>query len=90
MAGRGPSQPHLIEVPEQGGPWPKLLQIARDLGAKLQRPASNSLIADVDAALGQKLLNAPKTEREPEIQPDRASNYVTVMPLYFASKVETA
>ena len=39
-------------------------------------PAPDRLVADIDPALRQQLLDVPKTEAEPEVQPHRVADHV--------------
>ena len=38
--------------------------------AKFCRPAADGFIGDIDATLGQQILDIPKAQRKSEIQPD--------------------
>ena len=59
---------HLVQVPaRRRGPSP-LLQPPREQGAKLNGPAPDRLVADLDPALRQQLFDVAKTEAEPEVQ----------------------
>jgi hypothetical protein len=40
------------------------------LASKFYRPAADGFIGDIDATLGQQILDIPKTQRKSEIQPD--------------------
>src|SRR4051794_25656853 len=42
----------------------------RECLAELQRPLAHGLVADRDAARGQRLLDHPQAEREAEVEPD--------------------
>jgi hypothetical protein len=61
---------HLIKMPAWVCGWmrsPELSGIGDD---KLYAPAANSFIGDIDATLGQQILDIPKAQRKSEIQPD--------------------
>ena len=60
---------HLVQVPARRRLRPASLQPLGDQGAKLDGPAADRLVADVDPSLREKLLDVPKTEAEPEVQP---------------------
>jgi hypothetical protein len=65
---------HLVQVPHAAGlylPPSKLLRVAR---AKLGHPAADALVRDLDAALGQQLLNVPETQGETQVEPDRMAD----------------
>jgi len=72
---------HLIEAPARRRRRPATLQAARNLGAELDRPAADRLVADLDPALGQHLLNVAKAERELEIQLHRMQDDVGRKPM---------
>ena len=63
---------HLVQVPARRRRGPATLQAPRNLGAELDRPAADRLVADIDPALSQQILDVAKTEREAEIQPHTA------------------
>ena len=52
------------------------LQVPGDLRAELDRPAADGLVADIDAALSQQLLDVPEAQVEPKIQPHRVADHV--------------
>ena len=63
---------HLVQVPSSvrlraSGPQP-----ACDHRAEGEHPAPDGLVGDLDAALGQELLDVSVAEREPQVHPDRA------------------
>ena len=72
---------HLVQMPARRRRHPAPLQAPGELGPELDRPAPDRLVADVDAALGEQLLNVPKAEREAEIQPHRMADYVRRKPV---------
>ena len=51
---------HLIEVPVGTRPWTAATKIASDQAPKLQKPATDGLIGDVNAPLGQQILDIAK------------------------------
>lgn len=61
---------HLIKVPLVTGPRTTAAQAVGKALAKLLAPASNSLIGDNDATIGQHEFNISKAETEPVVQPD--------------------
>ncbi len=46
--------------------------------SEFQSPKPNRLVADVDAAFGQEILNIPLAHREPEVEPNRVLDNVGV------------
>ena len=56
-----PPDDHFIQVPVIAGPRTAAAQIGSDRRSKLQEPASNSLVGDVQAPLGEHLLHIAKT-----------------------------
>jgi hypothetical protein len=67
----GDPDDHLVEVPSLARARAALPQVARDQWAELQHPAPHSLIGDLQAALGQKILDVAVAQSEAQIQPDR-------------------
>ena len=65
---------HLIEVPMIVGFGTGLAQVCGDDGSKLQEPAADSLIGNVQAPLGEHLLHIAVTQSEAGIQPNRMAN----------------
>ena len=61
---------HLIEMPARVRRCIKPSQPSGIGEAKLCRPAPNSLIRNIDAALSQQMLNISKAEWKSKIQPD--------------------
>src|ERR687898_2484511 len=62
----------LIEMPFVAGPGQPP---ADDVGELLlEAPLPDRLVADLDAAEGQHLLDHPKAQRESEVQPDRVAD----------------
>ena len=50
-------------------------QVGRENLAELTRPAADRLVADLDPAPGEQLLDLTQTEREAEIQPHRMADH---------------
>jgi hypothetical protein len=73
-----PADPHhhLIEMPSTRWRRPTPAQVGRDQRTELQRPAADRLVADLDPALGQQLLDVPQAQGEAEIQPHRIADHV--------------
>jgi hypothetical protein len=72
---------HLVQVPaRRRGPSP-LLQPLGDQGAKLDGPAPDRLVADLDPTLRQQLLDVSKTEAEPKVQPHGVAYHVSRKPV---------
>src|SRR5260370_28669319 len=67
-------QVHFIQVPFVSTTRATTTQFIGIRLPKFQTPLSNRFIGDDDSALGQKLFNITKTEREAEIQPDCVAN----------------
>jgi hypothetical protein len=65
---------HLIEVPLVTRSRTTAAQAVCEGLAKLLAPASNGLIRDCDAPLGQQEFNVSKAEAEHVIQPDRMAD----------------
>jgi hypothetical protein len=61
---------HLVEVPVIAGSGTGTAQVSGDDGSKLQEPAADSLVGDVQASFGEHLLHIAETQSEPGIQPD--------------------
>ncbi len=51
-------------------------QVGGDDGSKLQEPAPDGFVGDVQAALGEHLLDIAKAQGEPGVQPDRLADDV--------------
>src|SRR3979490_1036198 len=63
---RGPSTPTSI-----ARPWAAPPQLSCDPGPEFQNPAPHRLIGNLQAALGEEILNVAVAQCEPEIKPDR-------------------
>ena len=68
--------PHeqLIEIPRISLAPPPPPQPSRILQPERQAPLADRLVRDVDAALGEEVLDVPKTEAEPMVQPHRVTD----------------
>ncbi len=62
---------HFVEMPACVRARTAVAKIASDQPAKLQKPAPDRLVRDVDATLGQQFLNIATRQREPGIEPNR-------------------
>jgi hypothetical protein len=58
-----------------------LLQLPRDQKSRFDGPAKDRLVANLDPALRQLLLNVPKTEAEPEVQPKGVTDHARRKPV---------
>ena len=67
---------HLVQMPARRRSPPPLLQSPGDQRAELDRPAPDRLVANVDAACRQELLDVTKTEAETEVQPHRLPDHI--------------
>ena len=65
---------HLVEVPTGTGARTAAAKIACNQPAKLQEPASNRFVRNIDSTLGQQILDITKRQREPGVEPDRMSD----------------
>ncbi len=63
---RGPSTPTPV-----ARAWTALSQLARDPGPEFQNPAPHRFIGNLQAALGEELLDVAVAQCEPQIKPDR-------------------
>src|ERR1700676_1381247 len=63
---RGPSTPTSI-----ARPWAAPPQLSCDPGPEFQNPAPHRFIGNLQAALGQEILNVAVAQSESEIQPNR-------------------
>ena len=64
----------LVEMPRRVRLLATLSQVGRDHGSEMVHPTPNPHVGHRQSALGQQILDVAKTEREPEIQPDRLVN----------------
>jgi hypothetical protein len=64
----------LVEMPGPVRLLATLSQVGRDHGSEMVHPTPNRLVGHHQSALGQQILDVAKTEREPEIEPDRLVN----------------
>ncbi len=58
-------------MPAWARAWTAVTKITGDQPTKLQKPAPDGLVRDVDATLGQQFLDIAKRQREPGIERDR-------------------
>lgn len=72
---------HLVQMPSRRRLGSAALEVARDLGAELDRPAADRLVADLDPALGEQFLDVPKAEREAEVEPYSVADRVSREPM---------
>ena len=70
VSGHG-SCDHLAQMPASIGMRPVPAKITGNQPAELQKSAAYPLVRDVDATLGQQILDITKRQREPGIEPDR-------------------
>ena len=77
---------HLVQVPPRGGCRPTLLQSPGDQGAELDCPAPDGLIADLDTALREQLLDIAKAEVEAEVESDRVTDHIAREAMAFEGK----
>ena len=59
-----------IKMPACVCGWMRPSELSGVGKAKFYRPAADGFIGDIDATLGQQILDIPKTQRKSEIQPD--------------------
>src|SRR5437763_8527476 len=62
-------QEHLIEVPGVARLRPALTELAGEVGAELEAPLSDALVADGDAPLGQDELHLAQAQAEDVVEP---------------------
>src|SRR5215211_8189583 len=60
---------HLVHVPSSMRPGASRPQPACDCRAEGEHPTPDTLVGDLDAPLGQELLDVSEAEGEPEVQP---------------------
>jgi hypothetical protein len=65
---------HFVEMPSRSGCRSRLSKIVTEQPAELPGPAPDGLITDIDASLGHQVLNIPKTQDEPKVQPHRLAD----------------
>jgi hypothetical protein len=70
----GDLEHHLIEMPFVARPGQPSADDGGELLAKLESPLPDRLMADLDAAEGQHLLDHPKAQRESKVQPHRVAD----------------
>lgn len=52
-----------------------------DSGSKLVRPATDGLVSDIDATLGDQILDIPQAHRETIVEPHRISDHIRREPV---------
>src|SRR3954470_3893400 len=67
----GDANHHLIEVPPVARAWAGPPKPSGEPGPKFQNPPPHSFIRNLQASLGQKLLDVAVAQGKPEIKPDR-------------------
>jgi hypothetical protein len=72
---------HLIQMPARARRRTAPLQIASNLRAELDRPATDGLITDVDAALRQQFFDVAKVRCEAEIEPNPVADNIGRKPM---------
>jgi Transposase IS116/IS110/IS902 family len=66
---------HLVEMPARRWVHPRATKRLCNANAKFERPAADRLMADVDTAFSQQILDIAKAHRKAEIEPHRMSNH---------------
>jgi hypothetical protein len=66
---------NLVQMPFVSSNWKSAADLFREALAELQRPLPHRLVADQDAASQQHLLDHPRAQRKPEVQPDGMANH---------------
>jgi hypothetical protein len=74
---------HLIQVPARRRSWPTPPQAPGDQRPEFDGPAADRLVADLDPALRQQLLDVSKTETESKIQPHSMADHISRKPVTF-------
>jgi hypothetical protein len=72
---------HLVEVPTRGRGRPTTSQTLGDQGTELDGPTPDRLVAYLDPALRQQLLDVSKTEAESKVQPHGVADHVSRKPV---------
>ncbi len=65
---------HFVEVPVITGLRVGAAQIGGNDGSKLQEPSADGLVGDVQAPLGEHLLDIAEADSEPGVEPDRVAD----------------
>ena len=60
---------HFIQMPTRRRRGAATLQVPGDLRAKLDRPAADRLVGDLDPALGEQFFDVSEAQGEPEVEP---------------------
>ena len=63
-------QEHFIEVPSVARLGPALTELAGEVGAELEAPLPDALVADRGAPFGEDQLNSPEAQAEDVVEPD--------------------
>ena len=74
---------HLIEMPHAAGTPAFAANIGGDRGTELAGPGSDGLITDVNAALGEQILNVAQARGETEMESHRQADRVRREPMVF-------
>jgi hypothetical protein len=66
---------HLVQMPARRWVHPRAAKRLCSANAKFERPAADRLMADVDTAFSQQIVDIAKAHREAEIEPHHMSNH---------------
>ena len=72
---------HLVKMPPPGRRRSTPAQLAGEGRSELDRPGSHRLVTDVDASLGEQVLDVTEAHCEPEIQLYRLADHVFRKPV---------
>src|SRR5436305_2073315 len=61
---------HFVEMPPPGRSRPSSSQLARNDRTELQGPAADRLVGNIDATLGEHILDVTVAQSEAKIEPD--------------------
>ena len=67
-------QRHLVQMPLVASSCSSSTQPCGEGGSELGAPLADGLMADLDPAFGEEILNITKAEMEPKVQPDGVSD----------------
>jgi len=67
----GDADHHLVQVPPVAWSWAQGSKSTGEPRPELQSPAAHRLVGNIQAPLGQKLLDVALAQGKPEIKPDR-------------------
>ncbi len=62
-------------MPTRISTWVRASELSGIGQAKLRRPAADRFIRDIDAALGQHILDIAQAQRKAKVQPDRVLDH---------------